>query len=132
METTKRLLLILVASSDEEFFMQKDKRMMTRKSRKLAIMLLIILFIIGGISGSVEFGGISTVAAATNISGQDGIGYSGSILGDEVLGRTFTGYQAWPSGFTNGSSAFAGGVYDGTNTRSKRESVRTGVGGHTG
>ena len=78
---------------------------MTRKSGKLAIALLIFLLTIGG---------LPAVAGAANVSSQDGIGYSGAIAANEVTGTVFTGYQAWPSGFTKGSSAFAGGVYDGT------------------
>lgn len=91
--------------------------MVTRISRKVAVIVLIILFLTSIIPGKfgAGFGGISAVAAAANISSQDGIGYSGSITANEVVGTTFTGYQAWPSGFTKGSSAFAGGVYDGTN-----------------
>jgi hypothetical protein len=81
--------------------------MMTRISRKLVIIVLTILI-------TISIGGIPIVAAAANISSQDGIGYSGSIHGNEVVGTVFTGYQAWPSGFTKGSSAFVGGVYDGT------------------
>ncbi|MCQ6562252.1 cadherin-like beta sandwich domain-containing protein [Paenibacillus mendelii] len=79
-------------------------------------MILIILLTIGSIPGKfgAGIGGISAVAAAGNISSQDGIGYSGSIAANEVAGTAFTGYQAWPSGFTKGSSAFVGGVYDGT------------------
>jgi hypothetical protein len=90
--------------------------MVTRISRKLAIMVLIILLTLGSIPEKfgAGIGGISAVAAATNISSQDGIGYSGSIPGNEVLGTSFTGYDAWPSGFSRGSSAFVGGVYDGT------------------
>ncbi|MFC5699669.1 hypothetical protein ACFPVX_00125 [Cohnella faecalis] len=89
---------------------------MTGISRKLSIIVLIILFAIGSIPGkfSASIGGISDVAAAANISGHDGIGYSGSIPGNEVAGTAFTGYQAWPSGLTKGSSGFIGGVYDGT------------------
>lgn len=79
-------------------------------------MVLIILFITDIIPWKfgAGIGGISTVAAAANISSQDGIGYSGPISGNEVAGTTFTGYQAWPSGFAKGSSDFVGGVYDGT------------------
>ncbi|MEK4508269.1 cadherin-like beta sandwich domain-containing protein [Paenibacillus sp. FSL K6-2524] len=89
---------------------------MTRISRKLTIMALIILFTTGIIPGKfgAGVGGISAVAAATNITSQDGIGYSGPIAANEVVGTAFTGYQAWPSGFSKGSSAFVGGVYDGT------------------
>jgi len=87
-----------------------------RFSRKLAIIVLIILLTTGSIPGKfgTGTGGISAVAAAANISSQDGIGFSGSIAANEGVGTAFTGYQAWPSGFTKGSSAFAGGVYDGT------------------
>ncbi|WP_146762337.1 hypothetical protein [Paenibacillus contaminans] len=90
---------------------------MTRISSKLSLMGLIILFFTTGIvpgKFSVDVGIISTAAAAATISSQDGIGYSGSIPRNEVAGTAFTGYQSWPSGFTKGSSAFAGGVYDGT------------------
>ncbi|WP_375105294.1 cadherin-like beta sandwich domain-containing protein [Paenibacillus sp. RS8] len=79
-------------------------------------MVLIILFLIGVLSGKygAGIGGISAVAVAANISNQDGFGYSGYIPENEVLGTAFTGYQAWPSGFSKGLSAFVGGVYDGT------------------
>jgi len=78
---------------------------------------LTILLTAGSIPGKfgAGIGGLSAVAAATNIISQDGIGYSGPIAANEVTGTAFTGYQTWPSGFTKGSSAFAGGVYDGTN-----------------
>ncbi|WP_438348202.1 cadherin-like beta sandwich domain-containing protein [Paenibacillus sp. FA6] len=88
---------------------------MTRISRKLAVMVLIVLFTTGVIPGKfgAGIGGISAVAAAANIPSQDGIGNSGSIAANEVVGTTFTGYQDWPSGFTKGSADFVGGVYDG-------------------
>ncbi|QUG42773.1 cadherin-like beta sandwich domain-containing protein [Psychrobacillus sp. INOP01] len=90
---------------------------MTRINRKLAVMVLIIFISMGSIPGifGASIAGVSTVAAATNILSQDGIGYSGSIPENEVVGTTFTGYQTWPNGFTKGSTSFAGGVYDGTN-----------------
>ncbi len=82
-------------------------------------MAFILLFTIGGIpekfGAGIGVGGLSAVAAAANVSSQDGIGYSGPIASNEVTGTVFTGYQAWPSGFNKGYSAFAGGVYDGTN-----------------
>ena len=46
----------------------------------------------------------------------DGFGFSGIMsgtpLGDDV---SMTGYGAWPSGFSKGSDAFIGGVFDGQN-----------------
>ncbi|PRX73019.1 fibro-slime domain-containing protein [Cohnella sp. SGD-V74] len=89
---------------------------MTGTSRKLAIAILIILFTIGLIPGKLGagIGGISNVAAAANVFSQDGIGYSGPVAGNEVAGNAFTGYRSWPNGFTIGSSAFVGGVYDDT------------------
>jgi len=88
----------------------------TKISRKIVVMVLTILLSIGSIPEKFGAGngGISAVSAATNIPSQDGIGFSGPIAANEVVGTTFTGYQAWPSGFTKGSSAFIGGVYDGT------------------
>jgi len=80
----------------------------------IVLMIFLTIDIIPGKFGA-GIGGISTVSAAVNISNQDGIGYSGSIAANEVVGTAFTGYQDWPSEFAKGSSAFAGGVYDGTN-----------------
>lgn len=55
--------------------MRKGGRTVTRMCRKLVIMVFIVLITIGSMPGKfgANIGGISAVAAATNIASQDGI-----------------------------------------------------------
>ncbi len=62
------------------------------------------------------FMGVGTVVHATTIYNQDGMGYSGTITNPTLITNVgMRGYNSWPSGFTKGTLAFQGGVYDGTN-----------------
>ncbi|WP_168214684.1 S-layer homology domain-containing protein [Lysinibacillus sp. S2017] len=85
-------------------------------TKRISVIVMIILITVASIPGKFDtnIGGILPVTAAANILSQDGIGYSGSIAGNEVVGTAFSGYQDWPSGFSKGVSAFAGGIFDGT------------------